>query len=110
MHTINVLDSHQVAGRHPGHAKLLLTIEPAGLVTADIERWARDNIAALEVESIGPAGHHAPQRPTGRHRPGPRRLADPAPSHRTAGSVSVGRRPDCTRWPRHTSRSPGPQT
>jgi haloalkane dehalogenase len=45
----------------PEVAKLLLTIEPAGLVTADIEQWARDNIAALEVESIGPAGHHAPE-------------------------------------------------
>jgi haloalkane dehalogenase len=45
----------------PEVAKLLLTIEPAGLVTADIEQWARDNIAALEVESVGPAGHHAPE-------------------------------------------------
>jgi haloalkane dehalogenase len=45
----------------PKVAKLLLTIEPAGLVTADIEQWARDNIAALEVESVGPAGHHAPE-------------------------------------------------
>jgi haloalkane dehalogenase len=45
----------------PEVPKLLLTIEPAGLVTADIEQWARDNIAALEVESIGPAGHHAPE-------------------------------------------------
>jgi haloalkane dehalogenase len=45
----------------PEVPKLLLTIEPAGLVTADIEQWARDNSAALEVESIGPAGHHAPE-------------------------------------------------
>jgi haloalkane dehalogenase len=45
----------------PEVPKLLLTIEPPGLVTADIEQWARDNITALEVESIGPAGHHAPE-------------------------------------------------
>jgi haloalkane dehalogenase len=45
----------------PQVPKLLLTIEPAGMVTAGIEQWARDNIVALEVESIGPAGHHAPE-------------------------------------------------
>jgi haloalkane dehalogenase len=45
----------------PEVAKLLLTIEPPGLVSADVEQWARDNIAALEVESVGPAGHHAPE-------------------------------------------------
>jgi haloalkane dehalogenase len=45
----------------PQVPKLLLTIEPNGMVTADIEQWARENSAALEVESIGPAGHHAPE-------------------------------------------------
>lgn len=45
----------------PEIPKLLLTIEPGGLVTPEIEQWARDNIAALEVEGIGPAGHHAPE-------------------------------------------------
>jgi haloalkane dehalogenase len=45
----------------PQVPKLLLTIEPKGMVTADIEQWARDNSAALEVEGIGPAGHHAPE-------------------------------------------------
>ncbi|MCW2913705.1 MAG: haloalkane dehalogenase [Actinomycetia bacterium] len=49
MPTVKVLDSH------------ILTIEPEGLVTSDIEQWARDNTAALEVESIGAAGHHAPE-------------------------------------------------
>jgi haloalkane dehalogenase len=45
----------------PQVPKLLLTTEPKGMVTAGIEQWARDNSAALEVESIGPAGHHAPE-------------------------------------------------
>ena len=45
----------------PQVPKLLLTIEPEGMVTSGIEQWARDNTAALEVESIGAAGHHAPE-------------------------------------------------
>lgn len=45
----------------PQVPKLLLTIEPKGMVTSDIEQWARDNTAALDVESIGAAGHHAPE-------------------------------------------------
>lgn len=45
----------------PQVPKLLLTIEPEGMVTSGIEKWARDNTAALEVESIGAAGHHAPE-------------------------------------------------
>ena len=45
----------------PGVPKLLMVTEPGGLVSPVIEQWARDNIAALEVESIGVAGHHAPE-------------------------------------------------
>jgi haloalkane dehalogenase len=45
----------------PQVPKLLLTIEPEGMVTADIEEWTRENSAALEVESIGTVGHHAPE-------------------------------------------------
>ena len=45
----------------PQVPKLLLTTEPGSLVTPDIEQWARDNITALELESVGPAGHHAPE-------------------------------------------------
>jgi len=45
----------------PAVPKLLMVTEPGGLVSPVIERWARDNIAALEVESIGQAGHHAPE-------------------------------------------------
>jgi haloalkane dehalogenase len=41
--------------------KLLLTTEQGGLVSGQIEQWCRDNVAALEVENIGKAGHHAPE-------------------------------------------------
>jgi haloalkane dehalogenase len=45
----------------PAVPKLLMVTEPGGLVSPVIEQWARDSIAALEVESIGQAGHHAPE-------------------------------------------------
>jgi haloalkane dehalogenase len=45
----------------PAVPKLLLATEPGGLVSAEIEHWCRDNIAGLHVESIGKAGHHAPE-------------------------------------------------
>lgn len=45
----------------PGVPKLLLTTDPGSLVSDDIVRWSRENVAALEIESIGPAGHHAPE-------------------------------------------------
>jgi haloalkane dehalogenase len=44
-----------------GVPKLLLTVEPGQLVSDPIVEWARANIAALEVEGVGPAGHHAPE-------------------------------------------------
>jgi haloalkane dehalogenase len=45
----------------PDVPKLLLTTDQGGLVSPQIEQWSRENIAALEVESIGKAGHHAPE-------------------------------------------------
>ncbi|MDP9792034.1 haloalkane dehalogenase [Catenuloplanes nepalensis] len=46
----------------PEVPKLLMLIEPStGLVQPATERWARETIAALEVESIGKAGHQAPE-------------------------------------------------
>lgn len=45
----------------PQVPKLLLTTDQGGLVSAQIEQWSRDNVAALEVESIGQAGHQAPE-------------------------------------------------
>jgi haloalkane dehalogenase len=41
--------------------KLLLTVEPGQLVSPVIVDWAREHVAALEVHSVGPAGHHAPE-------------------------------------------------
>lgn len=46
----------------PDVPKLLMLIEPStGLVQPATEQWARETIAALEVESIGKAGHQAPE-------------------------------------------------
>ena len=46
----------------PEVAKLLLTFDAATpLGTPAIVEWARANIAALDVVSLGPAGHHAPE-------------------------------------------------
>jgi haloalkane dehalogenase len=70
----------------PDVPKLLLTIESGGLVGPAVEQWARDTVAGLEIEGIGPARHHAPEdqpRAIGEriarwmHR---HRLTEPAPS------------------------------
>jgi haloalkane dehalogenase len=45
----------------PDVPKLLLTVEPGSLVSPAIVRWCRENVAGLEVEGVGPAGHHAPE-------------------------------------------------
>jgi len=41
--------------------KLLLTFEssPTLLITAEVAAWCKDNVAALQIEHCGPAGHHA---------------------------------------------------
>jgi haloalkane dehalogenase len=41
--------------------KLLLTTEPGSLVSPRIVQWCRGHVTGLEVESVGPAGHHAPE-------------------------------------------------
>jgi haloalkane dehalogenase len=45
----------------PEVPKLLLTTDPGSLVSPEIVQWSRDNVAGLEVSSVGPAGHHAPE-------------------------------------------------
>ena len=45
----------------PDVPKLLLTTQPGSLVSPQIVRWAREHVAGLEIESVGPAGHHAPE-------------------------------------------------
>ncbi|MEU0568891.1 haloalkane dehalogenase [Nonomuraea sp. NPDC005983] len=46
----------------PEVPKLLLTVEDGvGIASSEIVDWARQNIAALEIEGIGPAGHQAPE-------------------------------------------------
>lgn len=45
----------------PDVPKLLLTAEPGNLVPPAVARWAGDHVAGLETESIGRAGHHAPE-------------------------------------------------
>ncbi|MFD1936777.1 haloalkane dehalogenase [Nonomuraea mangrovi] len=41
--------------------KLLLTLDssPTLLITPETAAWCKDNIAGLQIEHIGPAGHHA---------------------------------------------------
>ncbi|MBB6555581.1 haloalkane dehalogenase [Nonomuraea rubra] len=43
--------------------KLLLTFDssPTLLITERMAAWCAENIAALEIEHCGPAGHHAPE-------------------------------------------------
>jgi haloalkane dehalogenase len=46
----------------PGVPKLLMTVEnSAGLGSQAIVAWAAENFAAVEVESVGPGGHHIPE-------------------------------------------------
>ena len=41
--------------------KLLLTFDssPTLLITPELAAWCKDNIAGLQIEHCGPAGHHA---------------------------------------------------
>lgn len=62
----DVADRFEAYGRWladtPGVPKLLLTVEPGvGMGSAELVAWAVDTIAGLEVEGVGPAGHHAPE-------------------------------------------------
>ncbi|MEU7893756.1 haloalkane dehalogenase [Nonomuraea sp. NPDC049152] len=46
----------------PDVPKLLLTVEDGvGIGSPEIAAWAKEHAASLEVESIGPAGHQAPE-------------------------------------------------
>jgi haloalkane dehalogenase len=46
----------------PEVPKLLLTVEGGpGSAAAETIDWARETFAALEVESVGKGGHHAPE-------------------------------------------------
>lgn len=46
----------------PEVPKLLLTFEMKSVLVPDATvTWARETFAALEVEALGPAGHHAPE-------------------------------------------------
>jgi haloalkane dehalogenase len=45
----------------PDVPKLLLVTEPGSLVSPAIVAWCRQHVAGLEVKSVGPAGHHAPE-------------------------------------------------
>jgi haloalkane dehalogenase len=46
----------------PEVPKLLLTVEDGvGIAAPHIVDWARQNVAALDIEGIGPAGHQAPE-------------------------------------------------
>ena len=66
---VNAVDTRYDAwlASTPAVPKLLLTFDPPGELqpsptgsTRMIE-WARANVAALEVVTLGPAGHHAPE-------------------------------------------------
>lgn len=45
----------------PETPKLLLTFDtsPTLLITPEVAAWCKDNIAALDIQHLGPAGHHA---------------------------------------------------
>jgi haloalkane dehalogenase len=46
----------------PQVPKLLMTVDKgAGLGSPEVISWAAQTFAAVEVESIGPGGHHAPE-------------------------------------------------
>ncbi|MBE1565166.1 hypothetical protein [Nonomuraea africana] len=45
----------------PEVPKLLLTFDssPTLLITPEVAAWCKDHIAALQIEHVGPSGHHA---------------------------------------------------
>jgi haloalkane dehalogenase len=46
----------------PQVPKLILAVDKGvGLGSPDLVCWAADHFAAVEVESVGPGGHHAPE-------------------------------------------------
>ncbi len=50
------------AARSPRVPKLVMTVESGvGMGSAEVAEWAATTFAGVEVESVGPAGHHAPE-------------------------------------------------
>jgi haloalkane dehalogenase len=49
--------------RSPEVPKLLLAFDPGPgtMIAGPLVDWCRDNIAGLEIQACGPAGHHAPE-------------------------------------------------
>jgi haloalkane dehalogenase len=46
----------------PQVPKLVMTVEPGvGMGSPEMAAWAKDTFASVEVESVGPGGHHAPE-------------------------------------------------
>ena len=46
----------------PDVPKLLMTVEPGvGIGSPEVIAWAADTFASVEIESLGPAGHFAPE-------------------------------------------------
>ena len=46
----------------PGVPKLIMAVEDGtGLGSPEVIGWAAENFAAVEVESVGPGGHHTPE-------------------------------------------------
>jgi haloalkane dehalogenase len=46
----------------PQVPKLVMTVEPGvGMGSPEVVAWAKDTFASVEVESVGPGGHHAPE-------------------------------------------------
>jgi haloalkane dehalogenase len=58
-----IIENYTVwAKNSPEVPKLLMTVEPGTpMGSADAAAWAKETYASLEVESVGPAGHHAPE-------------------------------------------------
>jgi haloalkane dehalogenase len=56
-----VLRNGEWLARSPEVPKLLLTAEGNMLSSPGIVEWARAHVASLDVASLGPAGHHAPE-------------------------------------------------
>ncbi|WSA21864.1 haloalkane dehalogenase [Streptosporangium subroseum] len=50
------------AGDTPGVPKLVLTVEPGTpMGSPDVIAWVKETYAGVEIESVGPGGHHAPE-------------------------------------------------
>ncbi|WP_309484494.1 haloalkane dehalogenase [Streptomyces himalayensis] len=49
-------------GDTPEVPKLVMTVEPGvGMGSPEMAAWVKDTFASVELESVGPGGHHAPE-------------------------------------------------